>query len=53
MIAKTKSQMEAEKKAKAQEEAKRAEEIAAAVAQEQSFEEVLAEAKAQFEAIGA
>lgn len=34
VIAKTKSQMEAEKKAKAQEEAKRAEEVAAAEAQE-------------------
>ena len=36
VIAKTKSQMEAEKKAKAQEEAKRAEEIAAAEAQEET-----------------
>ena len=40
VIAKTKSQVEAEKKA-------------AAEAQEQSFEEVMAEAKAQFESIGA
>ena len=40
VIVKTKSQVEAEKKA-------------AAEAQEQSFEEVMAEAKAQFEAIGA
>ena len=36
VIVKTKSQMEAEKKAKAQEEAKRAEEIAAAEAQEET-----------------
>ena len=36
VIVKTKSQMEAEKKAKAQEEAKRAEEVAAAEAQEET-----------------
>lgn len=54
VVVKTKSQMEAEAKAKAEAEAKKTqEESEATEAHEQSFEEVLAEAKVQFEATAA